>query len=96
MRISCQKDDPDYVPMPELAGIQVFLDGVEQSPHTNGRGVIVADEEAGEIVFHEMVDGDQPYRPFKISGDKIATFTARGIVKISRSGRVDFGQLTRF
>lgn len=96
MRVSADWRDPDYVPLPESSNIQVFLDGVEQSPKVNGRAVIVADEERGEVVYYEAVEGDRSYRPFKMDGDRLAKFTAYGNVRIVRPGRVDFAALTRF
>ena len=58
--------------------------------------MVSADDWAGEITFYEMVDGDAPYRPFKMSGTQIEKFSARGAVTIVMPGYVDFGQLTRF
>jgi hypothetical protein len=84
MRVSADRDDPDYVTFEQRTKIAVLLDGVVQCSSSNGRAVISADDVGGKIVFHEMVDGDKEYRPFKMAGEKCARFAAYGVVKIVR------------
>lgn len=98
MRVSCDPDDPDYVPYPLVSYLKVFLNGIEQSANTTRCCVTMADEENGEIAFYKLADGcdhifekadtwkDVVVDGVTIKVQEMALFTAHGKVEIIYSG----------
>lgn len=108
MRVSCDPDDPDYVPYPQVSYLKVFLDGIEQNANTTRCCVTMADEENGEIAFYKLADGsdnifeladtwkDVVVDDVTIKLQEIATFTARGKVEILYVGPYHYVRGTHY